>query len=72
MTSAHWCRMTCPNCDADVGAATRSGEIFPRCRACGKALLPPDAETELEGFRARLAQLGLGEERLTMPNDRYA
>jgi hypothetical protein len=64
--------MKCQKCDADVSTVMRSDEILPRCRGCGSVLLPAGTEAELEGFRARLAQLGLGEQRLTMPNDRCA
>lgn len=64
--------MRCPNCDADVRATMQANEIFPRCQGCGTNLLPADAEAELEGFIARLAQVGLGGQRLTMPTDRYA
>ena len=63
--------MRCSNCDADVSTKLRSDEIFPRCQACGGRLLPADTEAELEGFRAKLAQLGLGEQSLTTPTDRY-
>lgn len=64
--------MKCPKCDADVRIMVRPNEILPRCGKCSGLLLPAGTEAELEGFRARLAQLGLGEQSLTMPNDRYA
>lgn len=64
--------MRCSKCDAEVSAVIRADEILPRCGGCGSLLLPGGTDAELEGFRARLAQLGLGEQRLTMPNDRCA
>ncbi|MCU0622219.1 MAG: hypothetical protein MUC69_12035 [Gemmatimonadales bacterium] len=59
--------MSCPNCHADIEQSLRTGEILPRCPKCGSHVLPMEAEAELEGFRARLAQFGLGGERLTRP-----
>ena len=59
--------MSCPTCHANVKPVQRSNENFPRCPACGTWLLPPDTEAELDGFRARLRQLGLIGERLTTP-----
>ena len=59
--------MNCPTCHANVKPVQRSNENFPRCPACGTWLLPPDTEAELDGFRARLRQLGLIGERLTTP-----
>jgi hypothetical protein len=59
--------MSCPTCHANVKPVQRSNENFPRCPSCGTWLLPPDTEAELDGFRARLRQLGLIGERLTTP-----
>jgi hypothetical protein len=59
--------MSCPTCHANAKPVQRSNENFPRCPACGTWLLPPDTEAELDGFRARLRQLGLIGERLTTP-----
>jgi len=59
--------MSCPTCHANAKPIQRSNENFPRCPACGTWLLPPDTEAELDGFRARLRQLGLIGERLTTP-----
>ena len=59
--------MSCPTCHANAKPVQRSNENFPRCPACGTWVLPPDTEAELDGFRARLRQLGLIGERLTTP-----
>ena len=57
--------MNCPNCHADVSEALPGDGILPKCPHCGANVLPPDAESELEGFRARLAQFGLNGDHLT-------
>mgnify|MGYP001603050200 CR=1 FL=1 len=59
--------MNCPNCHVDVEPSLLTGEILPRCPRCGSHVLPVETEADLEGFRARLAQFGLGGERLTRP-----
>lgn len=48
----------------DVSAAAAGDGILPKCPRCGGSVLPPEAEAELEGFRARLAKFGLGGDRL--------
>lgn len=54
--------MNCPNCHADVSQTLPGDGILPKCPACGANVLPPETEAELEGFRARLAQFGLGDQ----------
>jgi len=57
--------MNCPTCHTDVSKALPSDGILPKCPKCGSKVLPPEAEAELEGFRARLAQFGLEGDHLT-------
>jgi NAD-dependent SIR2 family protein deacetylase len=59
--------MHCPNCHTDVSETLPGDGILPKCPACGASVLPPDTEAELEGFRARLAQFGLGGDVLPRP-----
>ncbi|HEX6912527.1 MAG TPA: hypothetical protein VF142_19125 [Longimicrobium sp.] len=64
-TSAERRPMTCATCHADATDSSRNDDFFPRCHHCGQLVMPPEATAELEGFRARLAQFGLGGDRLT-------
>jgi predicted RNA-binding Zn-ribbon protein involved in translation (DUF1610 family) len=57
--------MTCASCQSDASESDRGGDFFPRCPKCGRLLLTAEAEAGLEGFRARLAQFGLGGGQLT-------
>jgi Zn-finger nucleic acid-binding protein len=57
--------MNCPSCHADVSIAAPGDGVLPKCPRCGGSVLPPEAEAELEGFRARLAKFGLGGDHLT-------
>jgi NAD-dependent SIR2 family protein deacetylase len=57
--------MNCPTCHTDVSKALPGDGILPKCPKCGSNVLPPEAEAELEGFRARLAQFGLEGDHLT-------
>ena len=56
--------MNCPSCQTDVSTITPGDGVLPKCPRCGSSVLPPEAEAELEGFRARLAKFGLGADRL--------
>ena len=55
--------MTCSICQAEVTESSQGDDFFPRCPRCGKLLVTPMSEAELRGFRARLAQFGLGDGR---------
>jgi predicted RNA-binding Zn-ribbon protein involved in translation (DUF1610 family) len=57
--------MPCASCQSEASESVRAGDFFPRCPKCGRLLLTADAEAGLEGFRARLAQFGLGGGQLT-------